>query len=165
MAPRRAGTYGAAMTAHRACASLVLAVLLGACQRNPAANTLEQRLVFVANGTYDAQSDRRERVGGGLRTVVWTTRPPLDAAAMTITYDGDSRAQAWDLVITQPKFSAQDAAGTGARPVTTPQGEGLRPAATSTLKDVLVLRTPDGLHLLTRGYAAQRAPALLAAFR
>ncbi|MFC3835567.1 MULTISPECIES: hypothetical protein [Deinococcus] len=146
-------------------ASLVLAALLVGCQRNPAADTLEQRLVFTANGTYDAQSDRRERVGGGLRTVVWTTRPPLDAAAMTITYDGDSRAQAWDLVITRPEFSARDAAGAGARSVSTPQGEGLRPAATSALKDVLVLRTADGVHLLTRGYAAQRAPALLDAFR
>ncbi|WP_240741814.1 hypothetical protein [Deinococcus sp. KSM4-11] len=144
---------------------LVAALLLGACHRSPAADTLEQRLVFAANGSYDAQADQRDRIAGGLRRVVWTTHPPLDAAAMTITYDGDSRAQAWDLVIQQPKFSAQDAAGAGARTVTTPQGVGLRPAASSGLKDVLVLQSGAGLHLLTRGYAAQREPALLNAFR
>ncbi|WP_309569685.1 hypothetical protein [Deinococcus sp.] len=153
------------MTA-RPASLLLAALLLGACHRSSQAGTLEQKIVFTANGSYDAQADRRGKIAGGLRQVVWTTRPPLDAAAMTVTYDGDSRAQAWDLVVQQPKFSAQDAAGLGARTVQTPQGEGLRPATTSGLKDVLILSTPDGgLHLLTRGYAAQREPALLDAFR
>ncbi|GHF34916.1 hypothetical protein HNQ07_000069 [Deinococcus metalli] len=144
---------------------LLAALLLTACHRSPAANTLEQQLIFTANGTFDAQADHRDRLPGGLRSVVWTTHPPLQAAAMTITYDGDSRAQAWNLIVEKPTFSAQDAAGAGAATVQTAQGPALRPAATSGLKDVLVLRAGEALRLVTRGYAAQRDPDLLSAFR
>lgn len=145
---------------------LLLAALLvlGGCRKAPA-DTLESRLLFTANGSFDAQAERRDRVPGGLRAVEWRAHPPLKAAHITLTYDGDSRAQAWNMQIDAPTFTAQDAAGPGARRVTTPQGEGLRPAASSGLKDVLVLARPGGLRLVTRGYAAQRDPALLPAFQ
>lgn len=151
-------------------ALLLGAALLGglsACRPDTSASRddLTAKLVFTAAGTYDAQAERRERIGGGQRRVTWERRPPLAAERVVVTYDSDVRPASWDMEIGAPRFTAQAAAGPGARAVSTPDGPGYRPAPTSRLRDVLVLRTPDGLRLLTRGYAARKEPTLLAAFR
>ncbi|GMA14465.1 hypothetical protein E5F05_09640 [Deinococcus metallilatus] len=125
---------------------------------------LTARVLFTANGSYDAQADIRDRLGGGLRRDVWTSHPPLPARAVTVRYDGNNRTLAWEMLVQAPQFSARSLAGEAARTVQTPQGEAFRPAA-GRLEDVLILPTADGLRLLTRGYAAQQEPALLPAFR
>lgn len=124
---------------------------------------LTARVLFTANGSYDAQADVRDRIGGGLRRVAWTTRPPLAARAVTVRYDSNARPAAWEMEVEAPGFSAAELAGEGARTVQTPNGEGLRPGE-GRLADVLVLPTPGGLRLLTRGYAAEKEPALYSAF-
>lgn len=139
----------------------VALALLAAC--GPKAEPdLTARLLFTASGSYDAQADSRDRVGGGLRRVVWNTRPPLPARAVTVRYDSDARPLAWEMTLEGPEFSAADLAGEGARTLQTPQGEALRPAG-GRLADVLILKTPGGLRLLTRGYAAQQDLTLLPA--
>lgn len=125
---------------------------------------LTGRVLFTANGSLDAQADRRDRIGGGLREVVWESRPPLPARAVTVRYDSTARPLNWAMQITGPEFTAESLAGEGARPVRTPAGEGLRPTG-GRLAEVLILKTPGGLRLLTRGYAAQEEAALLPAFR
>lgn len=125
---------------------------------------LTGRVLFTANGSLDAQADRRERVGGGLREVAWESRPPLPARAVTVRYDSTARPLNWAMQVQGPDFTAESLAGEGARPVRTPGGEGLRPTG-GRLADVLILKTPGGLRLLTRGYAAQEEAALLPAFR
>lgn len=125
---------------------------------------LTAQVLFTASGSYDAQADARNRLGGGLRRVVWTSRPPLPARAVTVQYDGNNRTLAWDMRVQDPQFSARQLAGEDARRVVTPQGEGLH-AAGGRLEDVLILSTPGGLRLLTRGYAAQEEPELLGAFK
>ena len=130
------------------------------------ADDLPAQVLFTANGTYDARADRRERIpgrSGTLRRVTWTTRPPLPARAVAVRFDGNVRALSWELRVDGPAFGPGDLAGEDAAPVTTPQGEGLRPR-TGRLADVLILRTPGGLRLLTRGYAVREEPTLLAAF-
>ncbi len=125
---------------------------------------LTARVLFTANGSYDAQADIRDRIGGGLRRVAWTTRPPLEARTITVRYDSNARPAAWEMEVEAPGFSAADLAGEGARRVRTPAGEGLHPGE-GRLADVLILPTPNGLRLLTRGYAAEKEPALYSAFR
>lgn len=147
--------------------SLALLGLLGlvgsGCGPKPAAD-LTHQVLFTANGSYDAQADTRERVGGSLRRVAWTSRPPLPARRVAVQYDSAARPLAWQLEVTAPRFTAAQLAGKDARTVPTPQGEALRPAGKA-LGDVLILPTPEGLRLLTRGYAAQEEPGLLGAFR
>lgn len=141
--------------------ALLVPTVLAAC--GPKAEPdLTARLLFTASGSYDAQADTRDRVGGGLRRVAWTTQPPLPARAVTVRYDSDARPLAWEMLLDAPEFSAADVAGAGASVLQTPQGEALRPAG-GRLADVLILKTPGGLRLLTRGYAAQQDVALLPA--
>ncbi|GAA5512577.1 hypothetical protein Dcar01_01293 [Deinococcus carri] len=125
---------------------------------------LTARVLFTANGSYDAQADIRDRIGGGLRRDVWTSRPPLPAQAITVRYDGNNRPLSWEMLVQGPRFTARDLAGQDARTVQTPRGEGLRPAG-GRLESVLILSTPEGLRLLTRGFAAGQEPELLSAFR
>lgn len=150
--------------------SLVLAALLAGglsgcrSETRRAPEDLAARVLFTVNGTYDAQADRRERIGGGLRRVTWNTRPPLPARAVTVRYEGEVRSLSWDLELQDPDFSARSLAGEGATTVATPEGEGLRPRG-GRLGEVLILRTPGGLRLLTRGFATRKEPALLPAFQ
>lgn len=124
---------------------------------------LAARVLFTANGSYDAQADVRDRLGKGVRRVAWTTRPPLPARAVTVRFDSNARPAAWEMRVEAPEFRAADLAGEGARTVQTPDGEGLRPAA-GRLEDVLILSTPTGLRLLNRGWAAEQEPGLYSAF-
>ncbi|WP_034387857.1 hypothetical protein [Deinococcus sp. YIM 77859] len=145
--------------------TLTLAALLGISACAPKAEpSLTRRVLFTASGSYDAQADTRGRVGGGLRRVIWTSRPPLPARSVTVQYDGNNRTLAWQLEVVAPRFTAADLAGDNARTVSTSQGKALRPAGNA-LGDVLLFSTADGLRLLTRGYAAQQEPELLEAFR
>jgi len=138
---------------------------LSACKEREGGETdLTTRVLFTANGSYDTQADTRDRPGGGLRRVQWKTRPPLAARAVTVLYDADARPLDWNMQLDAPTFTAQSLAGEGAQPVQTPDGEGLRPTR-GPLRGVLIVKTPGGLRLLTRAYAAQRAQALLPAFR
>ncbi|GGL07458.1 hypothetical protein [Deinococcus radiotolerans] len=143
-------------------------LLLTACKPGGAAQggeDLVARTLFTATGSFDAQADSRERIGGGLRRATWTARPPLDAAGVVVQYDSDARPLSWMLDIRSPHFTAQELAGPGAQMVTTPQGEALHPAQASRLADTLVLTTAQGLRVITRGYATQEDAALLPAFR
>lgn len=170
-APEPGGGYRAGVTRPPPLPLLVAALLtlapaLASCRRDTRADTdLSSRVLFTASGSFDAQADRRERLGGGRRGVSWTTRPPLDAAAVSVQFSGEARGQSWALEITRPGFTARTLAGAQARPVATPLGEGLRPAPPSKLADTLILPTADGLRVLTRGYVTQRQPELLGAFR
>lgn len=138
---------------------------LSACgPRGKGEADLTARVLFTANGSLDAQADARDRMGGGLRRVLWTERPPLDARRVTVLYDSDARPLAWEMQIEAPRFTAEAVAGKGARRVNTPEGEALRPDG-GRLREVLIVKTGGGLRLLTRGYAAQRAQTLLPAFR
>jgi len=142
--------------------TLVLALPLSGCGPRAEAD-LTARVLFTANGSLDAQADRRTRLSG-LREVVWESRPPLPARRVTVRYDGTARPLNWVMEVQGPDFTAESLAGEGARPVQTPLGQGLRPAG-GRLADVLILKTPGGLRLLTRGYAVQEEAALLPAFR
>ncbi|BDP40957.1 hypothetical protein DAETH_09260 [Deinococcus aetherius] len=152
-------------------ALLALTALLGVglvgCRsdaRGGTAEDLTAQVLFTVNGTYDARADRRERVGNGLRRITWTSRPPLPARAVVVRFDGNVRSLSWDLEVEGPDFSARSLAGEGAATVSTPQGEGLRPRG-GRLAEVLILRTPEGLRLVTRGFVIREEPALLPAFR
>ncbi|WP_216325388.1 hypothetical protein [Deinococcus aestuarii] len=152
-------------------ALLALAVLLcgglSGCRPDTRGGTgedLTARVLFTVNGTYDAQADRRERTHGGLRRITWTTRPPLPARAVAVRFDGNVRSLSWDLEVEGPGFSARSLAGEGAATVSTPQGEGLRPRG-GRLAEVLILRTPGGLRLVTRGFVIREEPSLLPAFQ
>ncbi|WP_092265308.1 hypothetical protein [Deinococcus reticulitermitis] len=149
-------------------AALIVPALLAGCQRpaQEAADGLTTKILFTANGSYDAQADRRGRERGtvGLRRVEWRSRPPLEAQAVTVEYDGDQRPRAWSLTAEGASFSAVNVAGEAGMSVQTAQG-----AATlvreGQLAGVLVLTpAPGKLHLLTRGYAVQYAQDLLPAF-
>ncbi|AKH16603.1 hypothetical protein [Deinococcus soli (ex Cha et al. 2016)] len=131
----------------------------------PGREDLVARTLFTATGSFDAQADARERIGGGLRRATWTSRPPLDAAGVVVQYDSDARPLSWRLDIRSPRFTAQDLAGPDAQAVTTTQGEALHPVAGSRLADTLILTTTQGLRVVTRGYATQEDAALLPAFR
>lgn len=124
---------------------------------------LTATVLFTASGSFDAQADTKDRVGGGIRRVQWSKKPPLDAGEVTVRYDSDARTLAWIMEIEQPKFTAEALAGSGGEAVTTPQGAGTF-VASGRLRDVLILKTSTGLTLLTRGYAAQEEPTLLPAF-
>lgn len=146
-------------------------LLLTACKPGGAARDgaggedLVARTLFTATGSFDAQADSRERIGGGLRRATWTTRPPLDAQGVVVQYDSDARPLSWMLDIRSPRFTARELAGPDAQAVTTPQGEALHPATGSRLGDTLILTTVQGLRVVTRGYATQEDAALLPAFR
>ena len=131
----------------------------------PGREDLVARTLFTATGSFDAQADSRERIGGGVRRATWTSRPPLDAAGVVVQYDSDARPLSWRLDIRSPRFTAQDLAGPDAQAVTTTQGEALHPVAGSRLADTLILTTTQGLRVITRGYATQEDAALLPAFR
>ncbi|ANE43810.1 hypothetical protein [Deinococcus puniceus] len=124
---------------------------------------LTATVLFTASGSFDAQADTKDRVGGGIRRVQWTEKPPLDAAEVTVRYDSDARTLAWIMQIEAPKFSAEALAGPGGETVNTAQGAGTF-VASGRLRDVLILPTDTGLTLMTRGYAAQEEPTLLPAF-
>ena len=165
-AAARTQAYGAGVKPSTALLLPVALLALNSCRRDTRAETdLSSRVLFTASGSFDAQADRRERIGGGRRQVSWTTRPPLDAAAVSVQFNGEARAQSWVLDITGPKFTARTLAGPQARTVDTPLGQGLRPVRASRLNDTLILSTPEGLRILTRGYVTQRQPELLGAFR
>lgn len=143
-------------------------LLLTACKSGGTAQggeDLVARTLFTATGSFDAQADSRERIGGGLRRATWTSRPPLDAAGIVVQYDSDARPLSWMLDIRAPGFTARDLAGPGAQAVTSAQGEALHPAPSSRLADTLILTTAQGLRVITRGYATQEDAALLPAFR
>jgi hypothetical protein len=124
---------------------------------------LTATVLFTASGSFDAQADLKDRVGGGIRRVQWSNRPPLSAAEVTVRYDSDARPLAWIMEIRAPEFTAQTLAGSGGEAVNTAQGAGTF-IASGRLRDVLILPTDTGLTLLTRGYAAQEEPTLLPAF-
>lgn len=137
----------------------------GAARDGAGSEDLVARTLFTATGSFDAQADSRERIGGGLRRAIWTTRPPLEALSVVVQYDSDARPLSWMLDIRSPRFTARELAGPDAQAVTTPQGEALHPATGSRLQDTLILTTATGLRVVTRGYATQEDAALLPAFR
>ncbi|UQN06343.1 hypothetical protein [Deinococcus sp. QL22] len=124
---------------------------------------LTATVLFTASGSFDAQADLKDRVGGGIRRVQWTKRPPLNAGEITVRYDSDARTLAWIMEIRAPEFTAEALAGPGGEAVSTPQGAGTF-VASGRLRDVLILSADTGLTLMTRGYAAQEEPTLLPAF-
>ena len=148
---------------------LLFAALLVSCQRQPeggGAGDLTSRVLFTANGSYDAQADQRGKVAAqvGVRRVEWRTRPPLPAQAVTVDYDSEQRTRGWQMTIEQPDFTGTALAGASARNVTTAQGDATL-IVSGPLARVLVLSpTPQSLQLLTRGYAVQHRPQLLPAF-
>lgn len=146
-----------------ALAALALCALLGACQKQPAAEDLAARVLFTANGSYDASADARTREGHGVRRVRWDQRPPLPANSVQVDYDSDLRPLAWVMTVRGAQFSATDLAAGQGRAVQTAQGPGTVILG-GRLKDVLVLPGPGELRLLTRGYVTQLQPALLPAF-
>lgn len=146
-------------------APLLAALLLTACTKPAGSETdLTTRLLFTANGSYDAQADTRQKESGGtgLRRVEWKTKPPLEAAAVTVEYDGDQRPRAWLMTLEQPKLSFDELARE-AKAVNTPQGSGFL-IASGPLAPSLLLKSEEQARLLTRGYAVQHAPELLPAF-
>lgn len=151
-------------------ALLLGAGLLTAC-RAPSGETgdLTTRVLFTANGSYDAQADQRGKVPGtaGLRRVEWRSRPPLAARAVTVEYDGEQRPKGWQMTVQRPEFSAADLAGQQAQAVQTAQGAGTLVRG-GPLAGVLLLTGgaagSGDLRLLTRGYAVQHHPELLPAF-
>ncbi len=146
-----------------ALAALTLCALLAACQKQPAAEDLAARVLFTANGSYDASADARTREGHGVRRVRWDKRPPLPARSVQVDYDSDLRPLAWVMTVSGAQFSAADLAAGQGRAVQTAQGPGTVIRG-GRLKDVLVLPDGEGLRLLTRGYVTQLQPALLPAF-
>lgn len=144
------------------------ALLICACAALPGCGPKQQQdltatVLFTASGSFDAQADLKDRIGGGIRRVQWTRKPPLDAAEVTVRYDSDARPLAWIMEVKTPQFTAETLAGSGAEAVDTAQGKGTF-VASGRLRDVLILPTATGLTLLTRGYAAQEEPTLLPAF-
>ncbi|MDB5045505.1 MAG: hypothetical protein JWQ08_1555 [Deinococcus sp.] len=144
------------------------ALLMCACAAVPGCGPkqpqdLTATVLFTASGSFDAQADLKDRIGGGIRRVQWRNRPPLDAQEVTVRYDSDARNLAWIMEIQKPQFTAEALAGPGAQAVNTAQGAGTF-IASGRLRDVLILPTSTGLTLLTRGYAAQEEPTLLPAF-
>ncbi|GGS21124.1 hypothetical protein [Deinococcus knuensis] len=125
---------------------------------------LVARVLFTATGSFDAQSQDKARVPGGLRRAAWREKVPFDAQQVTIQYDSDARPMTWMLEIQGPGFTARDLAGPDARAVQTDQGPGLRPAAGSRLRDTVIITRSGDLKVLTRSYATQVEPALLGAF-
>ncbi len=142
--------------------TLLALSLLGACAKY-APDDLTSQVMFTAAGSYDASADTRPRLGKGMRRVTWKTRPPLAAQSVNVDYNSDARPIAWTMTIERPKFSAGALAGRGAQQLTTPAGPALL-ITSGTLKNVLVLKQASGLQLMTRGYAAQQRPELLASF-
>lgn len=145
-------------------APLLAALLLTAYKPAGGQTDLTTRLLFTANGSYDAQADPRQKESGGtgLRRVEWKTKPPLEAAAVTVEYDGDQRPRAWLMTLEQPKLPF-DKLTAEAKPVNTPQGGGFL-IESGPLAPALLLRSEGQARLLTRGYAVQHAPELLPAF-
>lgn len=146
-----------------ALAALTLCALLGACQKQPAAEDLTSRVLFTANGSYDSSADARTREGHGVRRVRWDRRPPLPASSVQVEYDSDLRPLAWIMTVRGAQFSAADLAAGQGRAVQTVQGPGTVIQG-GRLKDVLVLPGQSELRLLTRGYVTQLQPTLLPAF-
>lgn len=137
-------------------------VTLAACGPKPQADDLTTRVLFTANGSYDAQADERGRVGGlgaRQRRVTWQSKPPLDAEKVVVQYDGDQRSRSWLLTVDQPRFDPLSLApGTAA--LQTSQGEG-HLISSGKLAGALLLSGPgQSFRLMSGGYAVQYAPEL-----
>lgn len=138
-------------------------VLLTACAPQEQASPLAQKLLFTAHGTYDAQADERERLGGGLRRIYWQKSPPLNAETVTVRYDSEGRQSNWEVNVQGPRFTPEELVGTLA-PVTLPQGKVFRPATGALGKTVIVPFT-GGFRVVSHGFAVQQEPSLLPAFQ
>lgn len=143
---------------------LALAVCVGlvACQKAQP-ESLAQRVLFTANGSYDASADERPRLGQGMRRVHWASKPPLAAAQVTVDFESDQRPQAWIMTLTAPRVTASELLGQGAAAVGTPDGTGYV-VRSGALRDVLALPGAGQLRLISRGYATHHLPELLSAF-
>ena len=142
---------------------LVALLLLAGCKKNDS-ESLAGRVLFVANGSYDASADQRVRLGHGLRRVQWQTKPPLDAGQVTVDYDSDLRPSAWNMTLSQPKVTAEVLlAGSQHKQVNVGAKSGFL-VTSGQLKDVLVLPATNELRLISRGYAVQHEAELLPAF-
>lgn len=141
---------------------LPLLLLLVGCAR-PSANDLTSQVLFTASGTFDTQADQRRREGAGVRWVQWTSRPPLDAAAVTVRYDSDQRPHSWLMTVQHPGFKITSLKGEyQARQIA---GENASLFTSGPLRDILLLSsTPNKWTLLTRGYAQHHLPQYLPAF-
>lgn len=143
-----------------ACA-LALA-LLPACQHRSGANDLVSQILFTASGSYDRSADQRTREGSGIRQVVWKSKPPFSAQAVTVRYDSDQRVQGWQMQIVKPGFEV--VALGSARQVATPRGQ-VTVLDSPRLKDVVAWQDGDRLWLESRGYVVQHDAGLVGVFR
>lgn len=141
---------------------LLLCLLLISCrERGP--TDLSSKVLFTANGSFDAQADSRKREGKGMRSVTWQKTPPLPARAIKVRYDSDARPLAWLMTVQQPSFHVQDLQGE-TRKVNTFSGPGFL-FTMGRLKGVLLVQSdPQEFTLLTHGYAEQHEARYLPAF-
>lgn len=119
-------------------------------------DSLTQRLLFVAAGTYDAEAEHKSREGA-LRKVVWESKPPLQAQKIEVLYDGNQRAQVWKMTFhhSQIDWPAMQKRQTS-------RGEiNIWPATEPTLTDAILWKDKDIWILETRAYLIRHDPEFL----
>lgn len=140
-----------------------LFLFLSACQKQDS-NDLIAKLLYTTRGTYDNQADQRDRIGGGLRQVIWNNKPPLSARSITVIYDSDARPLGWTMRIEDAAFDLKEL-GKNKKTV--------QPKFTSwrfedkRLKDVLLIKNKNSnvLEFYTKAYIMQEKSELLKWFK
>lgn len=134
-------------------------LLFSACQKQDSHDLIAQ-LLYTARGTYDNQAEQRERIGGGLRQVVWQNKSPLPAKRVTVVYDTDARPLGWTMRIKEAAFDLEELGESEEKTQGKATGWLFKDKR---LKDVLLIHNKDSkvLEFYTRAYVMQEKPELL----
>lgn len=138
-------------------------LFLSACQKQES-NDLIAKLLYTTRGTYDNQADQRDRIGGGLRQVIWKKKPPLPAKSITVVYDSDARPLAWTMRIEEAAFDLEEL-GRNQKKV---QPKFIRWLfKDKRLQDVILIQDKNSevLKFYTQAYVMQEKPELLKWFK
>lgn len=130
-----------------------------ACQKQGSHDLIAQ-LLYTARGTYDNQAEQRERIGGGLRQVVWSKKSPLPAQSVTVIYDSDARPLAWTMRVEEAAFDLEELGESQEKKQPKTTGWLFKDKR---LKDMLLIQNKNSkiLDFYTRAYVMQEKPELL----
>lgn len=145
---------------------MALSVLLSACaSRGSGTSATPQTLMLAVAGSFDRSADSRERPGKRgerlRRVTVWTTRPPVQAREVRVTYDNEQRTIAWRLDVLGHSQSLKALTGArDTRPLGAVGGGKVAEVVGGPFAQVLAVTRGKDLTLVSKPYALRYEPAL-----
>ena len=119
----------------------------------------------IAAGTFDRQADTLARLPQRTRRVAtFTSRPPVPARAVRVTYDSEFRPASWRMDVQAPTFTLASLSDRPLERLGTWRGAPVYRVLSGPLRGVLVHEQGGNFVLLTVGYA-QRYEADLRALK